>query len=58
MSELNVKSEDQPIQGKVISPTGSPRSYVISTPSGEVHRNQSHLNIVLVSAVAVSHALV
>ena len=38
--------ESQPFQGKVISTVGSARSYVVSVPSGEVHRNQSHLNIV------------
>ena len=46
-TEVWITSERQSIQGKVISHVGSPRSYVVSTPSGEVHRNRSHLNIVL-----------
>ena len=46
-TEVWITSERQPIQRKLISPAGSPRSYVVSTPSGEVHRNRSHLNIVL-----------
>ena len=45
-TEVWITTERQPIQGKVISPAESPRPYVVSTPSGEVHRNQSHLNIV------------
>ena len=45
-TEVWITSERKPIQGKVISHAGSPRSYVVSTPSGEVHRNRSHLNIV------------
>ena len=42
-TEIWITSESQPIQGKAISPAGSPRLYVISILS---HRNRSHLNIV------------
>ena len=45
-TEIWITSESQPIQGKMLSPAGSPRSYVVSTLSGEVHRNWCHLNIV------------
>ena len=45
-TEVWITSERQPIQGKVNSPVESPRSYVVSTPSEEVHGNRSHLNIV------------
>ena len=45
-TDVWITSESQPVQGKVISTAGSPRSYVVSTPSGEIHRNRSHLNIV------------
>ena len=45
-TDVWITSESQPVQGKVISTAGSPRSYMVSTPSGEIHRNRSHLNIV------------
>jgi len=44
-TDVWITSESQPIQGRVISPAKSPRSYVVATPSGQVHRNRSHLNV-------------
>ena len=41
-----ITSERQPMEGRVVSAADSPRSYVIDTPSGQVHRNRSHLNVV------------
>ena len=45
-TEVWVTSESQPIQGRVISRADNPRSYVIETPTGELQRNRTHLNIV------------
>ena len=44
-TEVWVTSEIQPIQGRVVSPASNPRSYVVETPSGELHRNRIHLNV-------------
>jgi len=44
-TDVWITSESQPIQGRVISPAKSPRSYVVAMPSGQVHRNRSHLNV-------------
>ena len=33
------------LDGRVCQPAASPRSYVIETPSGEIRRNQNHLNV-------------
>lgn len=44
-TEVVLNSEDQPIQGTVLQPAETPRSYVVQTPSGELRRNQSHLNV-------------
>ena len=45
-TDVWVTSEDQTVRGRVIEPAGSPRSYVVETPTGQVHRNRSHLNVV------------
>ena len=45
-TDVWITSEDRPIQGTVVSPADSPRSYVVSTPAGLLHRNRSHLNVV------------
>ena len=44
-TEVWVTSETQPIQGRVMSEASNPRSYVIETPLGELHRNHIHLNV-------------
>ena len=45
-TEVWVTSENEPVRGRVISSSGQPRSYVVETPNGRVHRNRAHLNIV------------
>ena len=40
-----VRSGRHQIAGKVISSAGTPRSYFVSTPSGQIRRNRHHLNI-------------
>ena len=39
-------SEDEPVRGRVVSPAGRPRSYVIETPNGQIERNRSQLQVV------------
>ena len=39
-----VTSTDQPVSGTVISPADTPRSYMVETPAGLLHRNRQHLN--------------
>ena len=41
-----ITSENKPIEGTVLSSAGLPRSYVVDTPTGEVHRNRRHLKII------------
>jgi len=45
-TDVWVKSEKEPVKGTVLTPAGTPRSYVVETPSGQVERNRRHLNIV------------
>ncbi len=45
-SQVWIKSEKQPIEGTVLSSAGQPRSYVVDTPTGQLHRNRSHLKII------------
>ena len=40
-TEVWVTTGNQPIPGQIVT---TPRSYVVSTPSGEIRRNRSHLN--------------
>ena len=35
----------QPVPGKVLYPADTPRSYIVQTPSGNVRRNRSQLNV-------------
>ena len=44
-SQVWVRSGRNQIAGKIISSAEAPRSYIVSTPSGQVHRNRHHLNI-------------
>ena len=41
-----VTSEDRHVEGRVVQPATSPRSYLVETPSGIVRRNRWHLNVV------------
>ena len=45
-SDVWITSESNVIPGTVVSTGNRPRSYVVETPSGEVERNRSHLNVV------------
>ena len=45
-SEVWVTSSSQPTQGRVITPVDTPRSYLVETPTGQIRRNQQHLNII------------
>ena len=41
-----VTTDKQPVQGRVVEPAEAPRSYIVETPSGEVRKNRSQLNVV------------
>ena len=45
-SEVWVTSSSQPTQGRVITPADTPRSYLVEIPTGQIRRNQQHLNII------------
>ena len=45
-SEVVITTDKQPVEGRVVEPAETPRSYIVQTPSGEVRRNRSQLNIV------------
>ncbi len=45
-SEVWITTEDPPIQGRVIGPARPPRSYIVETPTGQIHRNREHLNVI------------
>lgn len=45
-TDVWITSEDQTIRGRVVKAAGAPRSYVVETPAGQVHRNRQHLNVV------------
>ena len=51
-SEMWVTSSNRPVPGRVITPVETPRSYLVETPSGQIRRNQQHLNIVPKSSVS------
>lgn len=42
-SEVWIMSEDKPISGRVVTIGETPRSYVVETESGELHRNMRQL---------------
>ena len=44
------------MQGKVVSPAGRPRSYVVETPTGSVERNRSQLRVIPNNADAENEA--
>ena len=45
-SEVWITSESEHIKGRVVSSAEHPRSYVVETPTGEIRRNRSHINVV------------
>ena len=44
-TDVWVTTENPPIEGQVIGPAGPPRSYVVETPTGQIHRNRQ-LNVI------------
>ena len=44
-TEVWITTESEPVSGRVISPAGRPRSYVVETPSGQIERNRSQLTV-------------
>ena len=44
-SEVVVTTGSYPVQKRVVSPAESPRSYIVETPSGDLKRNRSQLNV-------------
>ena len=40
-----ITSEGDHVEGRVVSPANSPRSYVVDTPTGVLRRNRQHLNV-------------
>ena len=45
-TEVWISTDNGPIPGRIQSPATTPRSYVVSTPSGEVRRNRGQLRVV------------
>ena len=45
-ADVWVTSETRPIRGRVVSRATNPRSYVVETPTGELQRNSTHLNVI------------
>ncbi len=54
-TEVWITTEDPPIQGRVIGPAGPPRSYIVETPTGQMHRNREHLNVIPESVLGQEH---
>ena len=44
-TEVWIVSDDQRVPGRVVSPADRPRSSVVETPTGQVERNRSHLQV-------------
>ena len=44
-TDVWVTTDSHRTSGRVVTSAGTPRSYIIETPSGEIRRNRSHLNI-------------
>jgi len=45
-ADVWIQSANRPTQGQVISKGCTPRSYVVSTPTGTVQQNRAHLRVV------------
>ena len=44
-TEVWITTNGQPTTGRTIAPADTPRSYIVQTPSGDIRRNRSQLNI-------------
>lgn len=45
-TDVWITTDGSPTTGRVVAPADAPQSYSVETPSGEVRRNRSQLNIV------------
>lgn len=45
-TDLWIKSEGQPLQGRVVSDVTRPHSYVVEVPFGQVQCNRKHLSVI------------
>ena len=45
-AEVWITSEDEPVQGRVVSPADRPTSYVVETPTGQIKCNRSQLQVI------------
>ena len=45
-TDVWVTTGNQPATGTVLQPANTPRSYIISTPVGQVRRNRQHFNVI------------
>ena len=45
-TEVWVNTGQDPVRGRVVSTSEAPRSYIVETPSGDIRRNRSQLNVV------------
>ena len=45
-TDVWITSGDKPVQGRILSSGETPRSYVVDTPTGQVRRNRSRLNLI------------
>ena len=41
-----VNSDNGPVSGRVVTSAGTPRSYLVETPSGQLQRNRIQLRVV------------
>ena len=44
-TEVWITSDGEQRRGKVITPSDTPRSYLVDTPTGVIRRNRRHLNV-------------
>jgi hypothetical protein len=45
-TQVVITTDKEPVEGCVVRPAESPRSYIVEMPSDEVRRNRNHLNVV------------
>ena len=45
-TEVVVRTGGQTVEGRIVGPAETPRSYIVETPTGEIRRNRSQLTVV------------
>ena len=45
-AEVWVRTDGQTVEGRVLGPAETPRSYIVETPAGEIRRNQNQLTTI------------